>query len=335
MYTNDNYKQALKILQTSAGVDFGKLYDYDLNDKAIIFDRFYNFCQVNLTDHCTEYNIQPAMIYYSPEFGVNAKAYKKNNYFLIEIFMGLVIKMYDHFYNYNEAFDVDQALKDKYVKLFENDMHPGFLMYQIATQFTYYHELAHLIQRSPLLVQTLEEEYLHTPVPTFDMTRHLLEFDADMHGAHYICFHVIEYWKKLDADKKTSESFNSLMALSVSAILTYFTFLEGRETSLYYEDKHHPHPIIRITYLMDIMIGVVAQNMPELELDPKQILLEAFDISERFAIANNKPDPIKRYSALFISEHEDITAYVNKLIELSNSIPYLVKNRFNDNGLPK
>lgn len=335
MYTNDKYKEAIKILQTCAGIDFGELYDYDLNEKAIIFDRFYNFCQVNLTDHCGQYDIQPAMIYYSPEFAVNAKAYQKNNYFLIEIFMGLIIKMYDHLYNYNEAFDIDETLKEKYVKLFYSDMAPGFFMYQVATQFTYYHELAHLIQRSPLLVQTLEEEYLHTPAQTFDMNRHLLEFDSDMHGAHYICFHVIEYWKKLDASIRTRESFNSLIALSVSAVLAYFTFLEGRETPLYYEEKHHPHPIIRITYLMDIMVGVATQNMPELELDPKHILLEAFNIAERFAVANNKPDPIKRYSALFISEHYKITAYVNKLIALSNNVPYLVKNRFDDNGLPK
>jgi len=34
-----------------------------------------------------------------------------------EVFRGLIIKLYDHFNNYNNAFDTDIVLKQKYVPL--------------------------------------------------------------------------------------------------------------------------------------------------------------------------------------------------------------------------
>ncbi len=322
------YEAAMQELYSKAGIAYSDIFDYQFADKAIIFDRFYNFCQTNLTDHCKEADIQPALFFYNPDGRVNARAKQRNGYYLIEVFMGLIIKLYDHLYNYNEAFDVDDSLKQKYVSLLPEDTPPGFLMYQVATQFTYYHERAHLIQRSPLLSQSLDEEYLHQPAPVFDMRRHLLEFDADMDAGQFICFHILDYWKKLPAGQQNVSSITSLMAMAVSAIFTFFVFLEGRETPLYYAEKIHPHPIIRISYLMDIVSSVAEQNLPGMGFKAGDVLREAFELSERIALANNRPNPIKRYSNVFAIEHQNIADYIGILIQESDKVPSLVKNRF-------
>jgi len=246
--------------------------------------------------------------------------------------VGLIIKLYDHLYNYNDAFETDEILRQKYIPLLPDDVPPGFLMYQAATQFTYYHERAHLIQRSSLLTQSLDEEYLHQTTETFEMLRHLLEFDADMDAAQFICFHILDYWKKLPADKQNVAAITSLMALSVSAIFTFFVFLEGRDTPLYFAEKRHPHPIVRISYIMDILSASAEQNLPGMGFNAGDVLREAFDISERIALANNRPNPIERYAKVFAAEHQNIADYIGILIQESDKVPTLVKNRFGEKG---
>jgi len=70
-------------LYTKAGIAYADIFDYQFAEKAIIFDRFYNFCQTNLTDHCKEADIQPALFFYNPDNRVNARAKQRNGYYLI------------------------------------------------------------------------------------------------------------------------------------------------------------------------------------------------------------------------------------------------------------
>lgn len=318
-------------LETNAGIPYGEIFDYRSAALGIIFDRYYSFCQTNLTDHSKEAAIQPSLFYFNPDQRVNARAKKRNGYFLIEVFLGLVTKLYDHFYNYNEAFDQDAVLKARYVSLLPPDTPPGFLMYQAATQFTYYHERAHLIQRSDILAQAFDEEYAHHASGPFELRRHLLEFDADQDAAQFICFHMIDYWKKLPLTQQTLSTITSLMALATASIFTFFIFLEGGETPIYYRDKIHPHPIIRITYVIDILTSVAEHHLTAIGFKPGEVLKEAFDIAERMAIANKRADPIARYSSLFAAEHQHIADYIQVLIDESDKLPYLVKNRFKEN----
>jgi hypothetical protein len=170
------FDQAMQELVDKAGIPYSDIFDYRHADKAIIFERFYDFCQTNLTGHTNEAEIQPALFFYNPDHRVNARAKQRNGYFLVEVFIGLIVKLYDHFYNYNDGFEKDDLLKAKYATLLPEGTPPGYLMYQVATQFTYYHERAHLIQRSPILTQAFDEEYAYQQNAPFDMRRHLLEY---------------------------------------------------------------------------------------------------------------------------------------------------------------
>lgn len=325
---NIDFDQAMLELVNKAGVPYGDIFDFRAADKAPVFQRFYDFCQTNLTDHTREANIQPAMFYFNSDQRVNASAYQHNGYFLIEFYVGLFIKLYDHLYNYNDGFDKDQILHEKYMPLVLEDITPGVLMYQVATQFAFYHERAHLIQRSPALSQVILEEYAQGPNVPYDFDQHLREFDADMDAAQFICWHMIQYWKKFPAEQQTPETISRLLALAASAIFTFFIYLEGRSTPVYYDAKSHPHPLIRITYVIDFFIGVAGHNLPNIEFNAKAVLQEAFDITERMAIANNRPNSVERYAAVFVTEHDLISNYIQVLIDESNKVPYLIKNRF-------
>ncbi len=327
---NLDFDSVMQELTDKAGVPYGDIFDFRAAEKSPIFERFYDFCQTNLTGHTTEADIQPARFYYNPDQRVNACAYERNGYFLIEFYVGLLIKLYDYLYNYNDGFDADQILHQKYMPLTLEDITPGVLMYQAATQFAFYHERAHLIQRSPELAQVINEEYVQGPNVAYDFNQHLREFDADIDAAQFICWHMIEYAKKFPPEKQTIQTISSLMALAASAIFTFFVYLEGGNTPVYYDEKSHPHPLIRITYVIDFFISVAGHNLPDMEFDTRSVLQETFDLTERIALANKRPNPIERYADVYRAEHHRISAYIQLLIKESAKVPNLIKNRFND-----
>jgi hypothetical protein len=86
-----DFDKAMQELIDKAGVPYGDIFDFRAADKSPVFERFYEFCQINLTGHTTEAEIQPALFYYHPDQRVNARAYQRNGYFLIEFYVGLFI----------------------------------------------------------------------------------------------------------------------------------------------------------------------------------------------------------------------------------------------------
>jgi hypothetical protein len=321
------YKKAMTELHNLAGIPAEDIFDYGQSKIAVLFDRFYNFCQDNLTIHCTEYDIQPARFYFRDDTRVNARAGKKNNYYIIEMNMGLVLAMYEYFYTRNTAFNDDAYLAKTYRDLFPADAPPDFVMYQVAIQFTYYHELGHLVQKSPELNGFLSENYTTTG-SSFSMLQHLKEFDADIHAAQMIYFHIYEFWKKLPDQQQTSDSLFKFIAVYLSGIFVYFTYLEGEANPLYFAEHSHPHPLVRITYIMDVIIGVAEKNLIDIKIDGREVLREAFNISERIAVANKYENPVDRYGNSFVSANKSIADYIQVLITKSNKESFLVKNRY-------
>lgn len=123
-------------------------------------------------------------------------------------------------------------------------------------------------------------------------------------------------------------SLNVLLSLAVSAVFTYFVYLEGTETPIYYAESTHPHPMIRLTYIMDIFIHVAEMETKRtIDFDHRKILRDGFEITERFCKINQLSNSVERYAGLFATEGTNITVYINHLIKESDKIPYLGKNR--------
>jgi hypothetical protein len=74
------------------------------------------------------------------------------------------------------------------------DIPVWFLFFQQTTMFTYYHEHGHILQFSGGPAMRLTEKRALIEGKDFDMTSHAMEIDADIHAAHLMTFHIIEYW---------------------------------------------------------------------------------------------------------------------------------------------
>jgi hypothetical protein len=61
-------------LINAAGVPFSNINDFETSPLPEIFDRSFNFCQVNLTDHSQEYQKQSAAFYFGNSYKANAVA---------------------------------------------------------------------------------------------------------------------------------------------------------------------------------------------------------------------------------------------------------------------
>lgn len=306
------------------------IYDYSKDDLKIIFERYFQYCQTALCENSQEYNIQPSTFYFRNDFSVNAAAGKIQDHYIVRVHMGLIVTLYNKFYNENELFDQDESKEIYKVLASSFDVPIGYVMFQLASYLTFYHEQAHLIQRSPLLTSFLTE-YNAAPSPSnYSSLKHALEFDADLHASHCLIFVLEAFWKKLPDQYHTAEYASELLALALGSAFTYMMYLEEGYTNIYYKEGTHPHPIIRITYMLDAMTRIAELNFDGIELDTKKILNQAFKIASAYCEAGLQRDMVEAYASMLSREYPNIENFVNTvLIPESDAIPYLVKNRQN------
>jgi hypothetical protein len=318
----------LAILAATAGIHDG--LDYSNHDPLNLVENYFQFCQQNLSEECEEYNLHGARIYIRALMDVNARAGRPNGHPVISVNFGTLPELFRLFTNHDNVFEHEAF--DEYTELnAATDLPLDILMFQVCTQFTYYHELAHLIQLTPEPHNWIEEAYHHTDdadVP-FNLNRHLHEFDADLNGSSYAVNHLIDYWKKLPEAARTEQNIGLILSMGISAIFSYYLFILQRYQRMYYEASTHPHPLVRISYILDNAVRHAEINLPEgIHLDSAEILRRAFRISDTMftLIGLNRVEP---FAEMFQQESNGITAFVNGvLIPGSRQLPNLVMNRF-------
>jgi hypothetical protein len=324
-----NYTDNVHELEHSAKIPFGDIFDYQYSPMSEIYERYFQFCQENLTTKCNDYNIQPAKFYYRTEYGINARAGIQNGYSIIGVNMQTIHSLYDLFYKKNDIFEIDEYISNNYGELVKKfDVPVGYLMFQIATLFTYHHELGHLIQKSPNLSLWLSEQYVDTTIDEFSIDRHILELDADINAAHSISFHLIEYFKNLNPKDRIQENLQNILSIGMASIFSYFLLYFQKEKRIYYKEKTHPHPLIRISYIIDYIIRIAEINLPpDFKINKVNTLKEGFTISSSLYKNALNPTLLDEFEKVFFEESNNIEAYINELLELSKDILNLVKNR--------
>jgi hypothetical protein len=328
-----NYEANKRELIDLARVPDVAIFDYELSPIADLFDHFFEFCRENLLIHEQQYQIAPARFFYENErLEVNACAMTVPGYSLMMMTAALQVQFYDHFYRNNNCFDNDQVLGERYGAIFNEGDPPGYIMYQISTQFTYYHELAHLIQRSALLPTRLSEKY-GVAGADYKMYQHILEFDADCHAANLMTFQILQYIERHPEMAENQEVIQHLISLYAATIFIYFTFLDGGGP-VYYKSGDHPHPVIRIIYITNLIVEAARMNLGQMELNRIGIVHNAFDMSERFYAANQMPNPIERFDRIFENEYDQIAEYIIFLSNEGERYPELCRNRVDAYGNP-
>lgn len=324
-----NYKTQTDQLIATGIIAQTDIYDYAADELSIVFDRYFQYCQKALTEHSLEFDIQPSQFYFRNDFAVNAAAAKVQDHYIIRVNMGLIVTLYTKFYEENDLFDQDESKEIYRVLMSSFDVPMGYIMFQLATYLTFYHEQAHLIQKSPLLNNFFLSEYNSAPsTSNYSSLKHSLEFDADLHAAHCLIFVLKEYWQKLPQQYHNADYASELIALALGSAFTNMMHLEERYSNIYYKEGTHPHPIIRITYILDVMIGVAELNFDNIKLDTKKILIQGFKITSSYCEVGQLRDMVNAYAQMLYNEYTNIENFINNvLIPESEQVPCLVKNR--------
>jgi hypothetical protein len=323
------YSGIIEEIKAKTQIQSGDIFEYEFSEIKEIYQQYFQFCQENLTEDCSEFDIQPARFYYRTEFGINARAGLQNGYFIIGVNMQTIHSLYDLFYEKNNIFKTDPFLLEKYKILTDKfDVPPGHLMFQIATLFTFYHERAHLIQKSDLLSAFLFEQPAPINEKWFSLERHVIELDADLDAAHKICFHIVEYFKKLDTKEKTSENLQKILSLGVAGVFSYFLLYYKNDVKVYYKEYTHPHPLVRISYIVDCFVSVAEINLPEgFKINLKKTIRDGFAIADIFYKSVFNVELVESFAGQFMKESKNVEVYVNELFEVGRGMEFLVKNR--------
>ena len=336
-YMPYNHLRNLEELDQNALILNG--YDYTHNDPYGEAEAYFQFCQTNLSEHQQNWNVQPARFFIRDVASINALAALRHNYYVIGVNKGTVIRTHFFFDSIRQV--LKQADFSAYAELeahLPDDI--ARLMYQTCLQWVYYHELAHLIQYSQLdnapcaeqAQQELEMEESYSDNPTndpYDQEKHLKEFDADLHGGYFIVLQLIGYWKQLSENRRNTANLTLLLSAGASAIFSYFILMMQRYPDIYYLASDHPHPLVRVLYIIDQFLKVTAKELsPEIAPEATTILTKTFQLSESLYLHYSGVNYVKAFADIFKNEKENIEQYVNDvLIPNSKQMPCLVLER--------
>ena len=331
-----NYDDIIKELVDTKVISGKDVYDISLYSQPVLFDKFFKFCQKNLSEVCVDngYKIAPARMYFTNDYSVNALAGRGQVYSVIKINMGVIHELNDLFYN-NDILDDPELSEYKYFGEFlENALDKttavplSFLISQHGSLFTYYHELEHLIQFSQKgpFKNAKTEKYEKEDDEKFDPIKHIEEFDSDQHGASNVAFHIHDLWIKSSEPDRTEETMKKLIIVSLVGIMGYIFFLwRTVNLAMYYDKYKHPHPLIRIAWISANIIDTIQKNVfpnlsqPEILDETMKILNVYLDRKGQGNIKKRFRDPIK-------DDYANIIGYCHAVLEWSEKIPYLVIN---------
>ena len=341
MATTYDYNEYAWELHNQGVIPIKFIYNYAMHSMPDIFEALFDAAQVNLNEVCpTEnINIAPARFYFFDRESVNAYARysKKHGYYTIEIYRGTIDALYDLFCT-NLAILEDARLADykQFNAILEGDKFSvslSYMMMQSATMFTYYHELAHLIQYSNQNSQatatsnpvaSIQESYSVDTQSDFLLMDHIVEFDADWHGANIIANHVIDFWREMGAEK-TNENLKNLAVSSIVGCLGYIMLLlNDFDKDIYYKEKLHPHPLIRINWIIGVIVDRIGEFLTQ--FGPKDLVNESLRVLDIYFEHLGKGTIQNKFIEPLNSEYPNIIAYIDEIIQAAESVPFLAVN---------
>lgn len=229
----------------------GDIFDFRETPKEELFENLYLFCREHLD------NLTPALSINSPTFtflngfSSNAVAIRKNdNDFGIFMNFGLIKFCADNFLDNDSLHPFAEKNFPGLVQYFDVSLNK--LAFQIATQFAYYHELAHLIQFSKKATESSLQENMGE-CKGYNITQHALELNADSFSSIAITTHIQQFIEKSFKDDTNQENVEETVIILCACLLNYMTSFYDKLDEIYFEEHCHPHPIIRIfNVILDI-----------------------------------------------------------------------------------
>jgi hypothetical protein len=318
-----SYKDVLNELE-SLGIHAyeGDFYDYEDLPLEAEFKMFFKFCQEYLDRDDLDFDISPARFYYNTNTTLNGLAWKCEDYYLVEIFKGSIFHLHQFFLSKEEKF-TDKSLKHFKELTQQKNVTPGFFLFQIGTLYFLYHEVGHLVQRKGKDLNILEyaqEKCEGEEVPI----RHVRELDADWFSAHCLAMHVKEFAESNEGNEINSEVLQEIAALCLAAIYMYFIDRSEQHPEIYYEEKCHPHPLVRLCYMAIFFLENLAANLSH-EINQGIILNRSIEYSELLMKEGDK-NIVKEFSKALLENLDKIENYIKQIMKNSENYPFLCVN---------
>lgn len=294
------------------------------------YKKYFKFCQDNLEIQEINFGIKPAIFYFRNYNALNACAMKCGNHYAINICNYYFQTLKNRLINENFVFEKTE-FENKFNNLTQNiPIDIGVLMFQCCTLFTYYHELAHLIQFKNKSDIFLSENSKNSE---FNLQDYVYEFDADLNGAQYVCFHIIEYIEDLEM-VNNMQFIENIISLGLSSILISRLLLEefksdSKFENIYFYQKSHPHSLVRAIYILEHFINNISPNISVINLDEKEILKNAFLLTELYFNNNSLQDFTKEY----FDNPKLINDHIENLESDCENFPELVRFQFHKYNL--
>ena len=304
--------------------DFVDIEAEILGDEYIRLIEFYS----KTLDINSFHGISPSFIAVYDDTVLNAWAINKDGNNLILLFKGLIHYLINTFMLNDDLNKEDirilEILKPHLNTSISN------LMYDASIHFTFYHEMAHLIQYSGSKEGSLDE------VPKFtnpyDQESHILELDADEFSSLCLSEHILQYHSRL-FKKGNSGTYEGLLVLFLAPIVLYLLAFSTNKSKLYFYEGSHPHPIIRLMLITLTITDYCKMSLlkyeQDIEIDHLAVIENALvlaqEIEQRYLSSNKVQQLI-----VFIKDNlDEIMEYVEEMRKIKKNFSGLAIDSWN------
>lgn len=327
----EDYPKILKKISKTTGLAENEIFDFTespISEKLLNIINFYS----DTLERNYHYGLEPSHIIIRPYLNKNAGARFMNDIGLISINLGTISWLFEKF-SKNEKVNNGDIRFFKIMRKF-TDIDLSELMYQASLHFTFYHELAHLVQKSEFVDNHLDEE--PTAQDDFNEFKHLLELDADEFSSLCVSTHILQYAEKYFVlDEQITEGF--LVLILIPVILYILSF--GNTDEIYYSKNSHPHPTIRLTLVALTICHYANQSLLKtgktFQVDHKEILFRAIEISEEFEEKYLDSKNLTIFKTVLKENMEGILVYVDKFNKMRKDNKDLAVYKWNLHAVNK
>jgi hypothetical protein len=329
------YKGMIEKIINNTSITSDEIFDYEYSPLREEFNLNFEFYNEALRRN-SDYGISPSLLFYSNDFSVNAAACNENGSYIIRIHLGLMQYLIERFKNKTDLLVgiVNDEFRD-----FEASINVPIneLMYQNALHFTFYHEMAHLIQKSELLSSVLYEKYQDESV--YSELNHLLELDADKFSSLCIGAHILGFLDTNFGSTLTKEQLEKTLILICSSALFYLLSFQTNKKAIYYKEYTHPHPVIRITCIILNIVEYIRQSLSKkgygIEINTNEVLFKCIEFSNTLSVYKFESNLIEDYTNILVSETKNILEYIKEFRVYEENNKSLASYKWNLKTLPK
>ncbi len=321
----------LKILEIEKELELPKNEFFDIEfcpERPEILDLF-NF-YITTLEQQSYYGISPCFIYINNYRIINARAGVIYGKGVITINCGLLFWLFSEFKN---KLEIDTY---KGIKLFELlkprlDLPISKLMYQTGLHFTFYHEMAHLVQKSEQLTPFLDEKPQNNE--EYSKERHLLELDADEFSSLCIGTHTMQYAEKLFNKSLNASVFEGIICLILIPIILYLISFSKYEDDIYFETNTHPHPSIRLINIALTITHYCNQSLKakkyDFQIDQFRVITYALEIAHELDVEFYQLNRVEHFRKILSENRRKISKYIHSFVELKKNNDSLSVSKWN------